>query len=143
MNNIGRVVALNGDRAEVEILRVAACGGKCNSCGGCETKLMTVSVLNDLGAKLDDKVELVSSDREIIGITFMLYILPLFMFLLGFSLVYVILALSGIKAKEFLSFLAGVLLMGLTYLFIKKIDNKFHKKNQAILKISAIINDGK
>lgn len=91
MTTKGTVLAVSGDRADVEVRRRAMCDG-CpndssdpNACGHVcamssllgDRKSMTVHVKNNAGAKVGDTVELETPDRTVLASAFLVFILPL------------------------------------------------------------------
>ncbi len=65
--------------AVVEVSRSSACGDCGESCMTCpqKGKVLRVEVKNTVGAQRGDAVELISSSGRILGLAFLVYILPL------------------------------------------------------------------
>ena len=83
MTQNGTVIALDGNTAVVEVLRMSACSScnkessDCIACtlGGARKKT-TVKVMNTLSAKVGDSVELEATTFRIIFCAFAVFILP-------------------------------------------------------------------
>ena len=79
---------LPDDMAEVIRIRESACSGDCHKCSGCgaakQTMLLTARNLID--AKPGDLVVLSSETKTVLKAAAVLYLVPLFLFLLGYLL---------------------------------------------------------
>lgn len=79
---------LPDDMAEVIRVRESACSGDCHKCSGCgaakQTMLLTARNLID--AKPGDLVVLSSETKTVLKAAAVLYLVPLFLFLLGYLL---------------------------------------------------------
>ncbi len=73
--------------AEVAVKRTTACGGNCGSCESCvfQNELKTPAV-NRIQAKPGQKVLIESQSSRIFKAAFLVYVLPLLFFLLGYFL---------------------------------------------------------
>lgn len=78
MTGEGTVVAVFGDEARVKISKSSACGHDCASCGACSNPAYEIRVLNPVGAKSGDRVEIQTKTSSVLGVSFLLYILPVF-----------------------------------------------------------------
>jgi len=83
MRNIGRVIDLRADLAEIALGRHAAC----ESCGAClaslDPKQRTLLAANDRGAGIGNMVEIEVPPVRAVGAAFLLFIVPLFSVLAG------------------------------------------------------------
>lgn len=80
MVQTGVVLKTEGGRAVVRIRRGAGCGSCGSSCGmsdESESRVLDVTVLNEIGAKPGDHVELSLGSGELIGISALTYLMPL------------------------------------------------------------------
>ena len=87
MIQFARVIkTLNNDRALIEVQRESACGHDCSTCGGCSAPDTVVNsvAINTIGAKADDRVLIESSTSSVLGLSFIVYILPVLLFFLGY-----------------------------------------------------------
>lgn len=78
---------LPGGMAEVAVKRTTACGGNCGSCESCvfQNELKTPA-LNKIQARPGQKVLIESQTSRIFKAAFLVYVLPLLFFLLGYLL---------------------------------------------------------
>ncbi len=76
---------LPGGMAEVAVKRTTACGGNCASCESCvfQNELKTPA-LNRIQARPGQKVLIESQSSRIFKAAFLVYVLPLLLFLLGY-----------------------------------------------------------
>lgn len=86
MEETGKVVAVVGELACVEIVRGSGCGS-CKACSvSADGRTMTAMIRNDLHAKVGDRVLLTIPDRTITNLALLTYGLPTLCFLVGFFL---------------------------------------------------------
>ena len=111
MTQNGVVTAvLDDNMAEVAILRGTACGGSCGSCEACvyNSKIL-VKAANPIFARAGERVVLQSDSSSILGVSALIYLLPL---LLLFVFYFLAAALSAEQGTcillAFLGLLVGV-----------------------------------
>ena len=103
MNQIGEVSSVKGDFAEVIIKKESACGENCASCGMCDmSKLRKVTVYNECGAKVGDRVEIVLESWKALTLAAITFILPLVIFLCSFMFMKNELLAAGIFVLAFI-----------------------------------------
>ena len=142
MNQHGYVVeVVDSITAKIKMQQHSACA----SCGKCasstDKKDIVVEVDNTIGAKVGDYVELNMDSINVIKAASIVYLIPLVALLGGTIASYSILNFVDISInKEVLSAIMGLVLTGLTYLFIKKKDSKLRKSRQYIPIITKVIN---
>ena len=89
MEQKAKVRALRPDgTAQVLVIRESACSGDCHKCSGCgavQEKLL-VDAVNTAGAQPGDTVIIRSDSAPVLAGAAVLYILPLALFFLGYSL---------------------------------------------------------
>jgi len=124
MEQIGVVIKVDGENAVVNIKRTSACGGSCNDCAGCETTEQQFEVINHVGAKVGQIVKIEMKDSYILFSAFLLYIIPLVMFFIGYAVGY------SIFPNELAGGMFGLLLLALSYVIIKMIDRKYIRNNK-------------
>ena len=110
----GIVKKLDGNLAVVSVIRRDSCGGNCSSCGGCEKKEAVTYAENRINAGVGDRVRLESDSKRVLGVAFLLYILPVIVFVA----VYVIMSelefnAKGIAAAEFIAAIVYIVLVRL------------------------------
>lgn len=121
-------------------MRQSACGGECSSCSGCgDTKPTIVKVKNEVDAKIGDLVELQGSGN-ILKLTFMIYSIPLVLFVVGLVAGAIAFKNRGYANYEIISFLIGIASLVISFLILKLIDKKFFEKDSSLLTINRIIN---
>ena len=75
---------LNGDRVEILVQRVSACGHDCSGCKGCPSMVrepeVTAVAEDPLGVRPGQKVRVESSTRRVLGLAALLYLVPFVVF---------------------------------------------------------------
>ena len=94
--------------AEVVVTRSTACGSNCGSCESCifQSELKAVAK-NTINAKAGQRVVISSRTSKIFSAALLVYVMPLVLFVLGFTLATVLGASEGIAI--IVSFLALIL----------------------------------
>lgn len=144
MNQQGFIIDIVDSRtAKMIMQRHSACA----SCGKC-TKLssecqdLVVEVDNSIGAKKGDHVEVSMESVNVLKATMLAYLLPLMFLLVGTILTYYILNLIGFSGPiEPISGIVGLICTCISYLLLRKNDNKFKESRQYIPKITRIIEE--
>ena len=89
MTQTVRVFRCNSDgTAEVFCVRESACSGDCHKCSGCGAvkQTMRFTARNPIGARAGDEVVVESRTGPVMAAAFVLYVLPLVLFFLGYAL---------------------------------------------------------
>lgn len=113
---------LDDEMAEVAVTRATACGGNCGSCESCmfQSELRTTA-RNLIQAKPGQKVTIESKSSRIFGAAFLVYVMPLLFFLLGYAVAAAADAAEGIRILvSFCALLVSALVLILTQRFNKK-----------------------
>lgn len=119
MRETGIVTEIRGNTAKVKIVKRSACGENCASCkGGCVPTERILAVKNTIGAECGDKVLIEMSDSRVIGAAFFVYILPLFIFIAG----YFVLFFMGMA--ESLAIVISLVVTALFFALLKIYDKK-------------------
>jgi len=87
MEQIAKIIKVNHDgTAEIEVRRQSACGHDCGSCHGCGApdEHIQVTAINEAKAAEGDYVRISSDTKRILGLVFLLYLLPLLLFFIGY-----------------------------------------------------------
>lgn len=127
MEQYGQVVEKKGEAASVILQRHLACEscGKCGIMSVSKRRQITVEALNPINAEVGQKVLLESDDRQIIFISFMLYLVPLAGLLLGIILWLRVAELIGLGgSQELAAAVVGFTLMALIFLLIRIWDRR-------------------
>ena len=110
---------ISGKIVEVVLKTKAACGG-CNACHKKDDNLMWVEVINEIGAKVGDRVEIEIVDREIVKNYFIIYLVPVFALMLGYLLGSSALRLFGLENfAEAFGVVMAFVFTALSFVFIK------------------------
>lgn len=77
------------DMAEVAVTRMTACGGNCGSCESCmlQSEVKTLAK-NRVEAQPGERVVIESRSSAVFGALFLVYVMPLVCFLLGYGAAY-------------------------------------------------------
>lgn len=127
MKQTGMVIGLEGDKATIRMQRHTACGD-CGACQVSENQLkVTLEAENIVGAKAGDFVEVDMETLDFLSAVVIVYLFPLIALILGiFAGYYGMLALGiADSAAQGLGALIGILAAALTYLVIRKNEEKF------------------
>ncbi len=130
MERVGYVKKVIGDEVKLEVKRVSACGHEaCSSCSGsCNVPSIFITLPNTLKAKEGDYVEIRTSGKKVLKYTFLTLMIPIFMIILGIIIGLQAFKYIGIKNYENFSFIMGLIFFVLSFLIIKKIDQKVVKE---------------
>ncbi|PAB58610.1 SoxR reducing system RseC family protein [Anaeromicrobium sediminis] len=141
METIGRVVSTNNEFAKIEVMRTSACGEKCSSCGGgCSKTGMYIDVKNTLNAKSSQFIKVEIETKTIMKAGFLVYILPLFMLIIGAVSGYYIHGLFNMTfPSDLFSLLLGVLFLGLSYGIVRIFDRNYNSKGKIQYKMTKIL----
>lgn len=139
MEQVGYVIAIEGNQARLLVKRMMSCGSNCAACkASCGAKPLEILVENKIGAKVGDRVEIMSSTSNVMKILLILYMLPFLSLCIGIFLGLLLLE-KKTEYYELYSFGLGLLFMTFGYWMIRKIDREYRKKNQTILQITRIL----
>ncbi len=74
------------DMAEVAVTRMTACGGNCGSCESCmlQSEVKTLA-RNHVSAQPGQRVVIESRSSAVFGAVFLVYVMPLICFLIGYG----------------------------------------------------------
>lgn len=129
----GIVVKTDNNKARVAILRTSACGGGCDSCGGCETSEMFIDLPNTINAKVGDEVRVRSKASKIFFLSFLTYIIPLVILVGSIVLSYSYFKGAGNDNYELLSFGVGLLSFVVSAIFLRFLDKRVNGSGQGLL----------
>lgn len=138
MRQIATVKRLMGEgRAEVLVRRQSACGHDCASCGGCGPESfasVTAVADNSLGARPGDTVQVESESGQVLGMAFVLYLVPLVLLFVGYFI-----ASGPLKLAEGTSLAVGVagLAVGIAMNFL--VDRRLRKEKSVQFRITEVL----
>lgn len=104
---------LPNQMAEVAVTRMTACGGNCGSCESCmlQSEVKTLAK-NHVDAKPGQRVMIESRSSLVFGAVFLVYVMPLALFLLGYGAAYAVGLREGLCILcSFLGLALGALLL--------------------------------
>lgn len=138
----GVVIKVEESLASVKIVRTSGCV-HCPSAVFCQRgadHTFMVKAQNDLGAQVGQRVRLQVAPYSIFSAAFILYLVPLFMMILGAVAGKLFIApFFSEGASEIISAAAGLICMGGTYLGIRFLDRLYHKSHNFVPKIIQIL----
>lgn len=141
MEQIGYVRKTIDNTAEVEVRRIAGCGGGCSSCGGgCNAPSIIVSMENLINAKEGDFVEIKAKPRNIIKYALIVYMIPFIMLILGITLGVRLFQSLNISNFETYGFIVGLLFLAFSLGIVKIIDRRIKNKNENAMEMVRILN---
>ncbi len=125
MTQEGIVVRLLAhEMAEVAVTRMTACGGNCGSCESCMLQSEVKALAkNQISAQPGQRVLIESKTSAVFGAIFLVYVMPLVLFLCGYTAAY----LAG--AKEGICILCSFLGLALGALILVATQRGKKKKN--------------
>lgn len=140
MEQIGFVRNTTDDIAEVEVRRIAGCGGGCGGCGGgCDAPSIVLSMKNLINAKEGDYVEIKAKPTNIIKYALIVYMIPFAMLILGIALgVRFFQSLNNANYETY-GFLVGLLFLIISLVIVKIIDNRIKNRNENAMEMVRIL----
>ncbi len=136
MTQRGVVIKINGENAEVQVLRTSMCGDSCAGCkGGCTPSTQTVYAVNETQAFLHigDVVTLETETDKVLGATAAVYLWPLIGLFLGFFLA------QRFSKSELLCAFCALLGCGLCFILLRFWDKYTKKKRNLLVRITDIL----
>ncbi|SCZ78382.1 positive regulator of sigma(E), RseC/MucC [Acidaminobacter hydrogenoformans DSM 2784] len=100
---------------------------------------MSVEVMNPIGAEVGTKVEIELADEKVLTAAFIVYVIPMIALFAGIGLVQLV--FSQLKNVEVLSAIAGISLMVLTFLIIRRNDKARREGGKYEMEISKILEE--
>lgn len=144
MNQQGFIIDIVDNRtAKMIMQRHSACAscGKCSKLSS-ECQDLVVEVDNSIGAKKGNHVEVSMESVRVIKATLLAYLVPLIFLLVGTILTYYILDLIKFSGPtEVISGVVGLICTCISYLLLRKNDDKFKQSRQYIPKVTRIIEE--
>ncbi len=141
MDQVGYVISVEGNNARLLVKRMMSCGSNCAACkASCGAKPLEVVVENSIGAKVGDRVEVISSTGNVLKILLLLYMLP-FSFLCGGIFLGLWLFEKKTEYHELWSFGLGLVMMAISYGIIRRMDRIHREKNEQMIRIGRILSE--
>lgn len=140
MDQVGVITKTFDDKAQIEVKRTSACGENCKGCASsCNTPNHIIVLKNNIGAQVGDMVEIKGETKSILKYMMIIYFIPFAMMLAGIFIGIKIFKDMGSSNYEPLSFLVGLITLGLGFLIVKLFDNKVGKKENKIIVMTKIL----
>lgn len=142
MKQTGIVVGIEGDKAKIRMQRHTACG----DCGACQVSKSQLNVIleaeNNVGAKTGDFVEVDMETVDFLSAVVIIYLFPLISFIVGiFAGYYGLLAIGLVdRTAQGLGAVIGIAAAALTYLAIRRNEDKFKAMKKYKPAITGIVN---
>lgn len=116
--------------AEVVVTRQTACGGNCGSCEACmfQSELKAVA-RNRIQARPGQRVVIESQTSKVFSAVFLVYIVPIVLFLLGYFLAYIL------GASEWICILVSFLSLVLSAVLLVQFHRRFSKDREIVYDI--------
>ncbi len=141
INEEGTIKKIIGDKAVVHARR----GSMCESCGqkkACgslaNTDDVEIEAINTANAKIGDRVYVSIRPASLLKITTLVYLIPVISLIIGIIIGNKI-GLAYSFDPELSSFVAGIILFIITFLFIKIIANRISNQTQYMPEITKIL----
>lgn len=140
MEQVGIITKVFDGKAEIEVRRMSGWGENCKGCGSsCDTPNQVIVLKNNIDAKVGDMVEIKGETKQILKYMLIIYFIPFVMMLLGIFMGIKVFKEKGISNYEPLSFLVGLIALGIGFLIVKIFDSKFGKKDNNIIVMTKIL----
>ena len=141
MDQIGKVLGVQGNEAVVELERNRACD-KCGVCHMGETNKLQLAVLNEIGAEIGQRVLINVEDRSLLKAGMIVYLIPLLALLSGIGLVYGVWGMLDVPGgPDWYAIGLGFLLFALAFVIIRKLEPRWKKNPKFNLNIVRIVED--
>ncbi|OHW62612.1 SoxR reducing system protein RseC [Andreesenia angusta] len=129
MDQRGRVVKVEGEIAQISIIRASACGDSCASCGGeCSPDEVTVGAkTNGKDLRVGDIVEISGSTKKMLVSAFLAYLVPLILLMAGTIFGTMKFKEIGVESYELYGFLVGLVGLAVSFFIIRVLGNKISK----------------
>ena len=126
MESIGIVRDKKENKIFVEFTRESACGDSCESCNAkcAESEQELFEFNNTISAKVGDIVKIKTNDRSVLSYKFLVYGLPLVLFMSTITISYYFFNNMGLDNRDLFSLIVGILSFILSFIILRTIDNK-------------------
>ena len=140
MNQIGTVIeVLKNNKAKVLMRKHSACG----DCGACqhgkENMKLNIIAANEISAQSGDIVEVDMETQNVLGAAFIVYVIPLFLLIIGIIAGNYFFNKIGFTNSEIYSALTGFMLMAISFAVIKTFEKSFQGDKKYLPTITKII----
>lgn len=134
MKETGVVKSVEGELCTCTVMRKSACGENCATCKAvCSSREHTFVARNLAGAKAGDSVIIEMGTKKVLYSAFLVYILPLVAFILGFSYI------NGLGKSELESAVWGLVLGAAMWLLVSFYGK--YKKEELVPEVTEIVSE--
>lgn len=134
MKETGVVKSVEGELCTCTVMRKSACGENCATCKAtCSSREHTFVARNLAGAKAGDSVIIEMGTKKVLYSAFLVYILPLVSFILGFSYI------NGLGKSELESAVWGLVLGAAMWLLVSFYGK--YKKEELVPEVTEIVSE--
>lgn len=132
MDQIGIVKEINEEKAIITIRRPSACGENCAGCTlSCDVSEVDVTIDKIDGIEVGDSVEITSDNVNVLKLSFILYGVPLVIFVMFIAIANAILG----GEKQLISGLIGIASLVISSFILRAYENKETKRNGPVFTI--------
>ena len=124
--------ALGLQLVEVAFQRTEACKN-CRACHIINDKDMAIEAVNEVGARVDDLVEIDIPSKEIVRASIIVFMIPIFCLIAGYLIV------DKFTANQVLSALGGIIGLALSFFAIKWYDINIQEKTSGRATVVKVI----
>lgn len=129
----GRVVALQGNHAEVVVERSEMCN-KCGACTVLSSGQMQASALNEVGARIGERVAIELGEGSVLKAAALVYVVPLIAFIAAYLLGAALAGALGASADA-VGIPAGIAGLIVAFLVLSRYDRSLRERGQYELRI--------
>lgn len=135
MEGVGIVRKVINNKIVVEFVRQSACGESCATCNAkcAESEVEFLEFNNNISAKQGDLVRIKNNEKSILSYKFLVYGLPLLLFMVSTSFAYFIFNKYSINSKDLMSLIVGIISLVISFIIIKSVDSKYKKNNNTAI----------
>ena len=123
MEEMGRVVEIQGHKAKVQMKRHASCS-QCGACGMGDSPMIEIEVENSIDAQPGQYVIIQMKNSSVLQAAFWVYGLPLVALLLGYAAGAGAARRWGFLLEETSGVIAGFAALALTFAAIRRVDRR-------------------
>lgn len=143
---VGSVIEVEAGKAKVLLSRREACQ-HCAARAVCHMvegdNKMVVEALDDLGVAVGQKVRLAIEPRGVITAAFLLYIVPILAFFLGYfvGIKASLVLFNAVDRSQLVGAISGITFSALTFIIIRAFNNRFAQAKRLMPRIVQIESD--
>ncbi len=127
---------LEGQKAEILVVRQSACGHDCQSCSGCGPSAaaqITAVAENSLGAMPGDTVEVESDSAKVLGLAVVVYLVPLVILFAAYFIA------SGLGLGDGISVGIGLVCAAASFLIAWRLDRRMRGDRSVQMRIVEVL----